>query len=167
MNPRILTAIAAAVAVSFSACERRTVVVDVAPATPIPEPVAKTRTLETSHLGAAVNSYERNPSAENLADVKKAFADLDGEIAELEGLVAKRNGGEREEAAAKLRNLRAYRAAEAARLTVAQAGATVGVPPAGDARSGAQKLEDAAKRTGNTLEDAAKRTGDAIKDTVR
>jgi hypothetical protein len=43
------------------------------------EPVAKTKTLETSRLGAAVDSYEREPSAANHADVKKALADLDGE----------------------------------------------------------------------------------------
>lgn len=163
MKPCFLPAIAAVFAVTLQGCER----VEVVPATPIPEPVAKTRTLETSRLGAAVDSYERNPRGVTLAEVKKALADLDGEIAELEALVAKRSGGERDEAAAKLRNLQAYRAAETARFTVAQAGATVGVPPVGDARSGAQKVEDGAKRVGNTIDDAAKRAGDAIKDAVR
>ena len=167
MNACILPTVATVFMVVFAGCERKTVVVELTPATPVPEPVAKTKTLETARLGAAVNAYERSPSEITLADVKKALADLDGEIAELEGLVAKRSGGERDEAAAKLRNLQAYRAAETARFTAAQAAAPLGVRPAGDARSGAQKLEDSAKRAGNTLEDAAKRTGDAIKDAVR
>lgn len=148
-------------------CERKTVVIELPPATPIPEPVARTKTRETSRLGAAVDAYERQSTAGNLADVKKALADLDGEIAELEGLVAKRSGGEREEAAVKLRNLQAYRAAEITRLNAAQVKAPLTPPPSADGRSGAEKVEDTAKRVGNSIEDAARRTGDAIKDAAR
>ena len=148
-------------------CERKTVVIEVPPATPVAEPVAKTKTLETSRLGAAVDSYEREPTTANHADVKKALADLDGEVAELEALVAKRTGSEREEAAVKLKNLQAYRAAELTRFTAAQAKAPLSGAAPADGRTGAEKVEDTARRVGNTVEDAARKTGDAIKDAVR
>ena len=166
MNRLILSSLAAA-AVTLLGCERKTVVGEIPSTPPLAEPVAKTKTLETSRLGAAVDRYERRPSDENHADVKKALADLDGEIAELEALVAKRTGNSREEAAVKLKNLQTYRAAETARFTAAQAGAPLGTRPAASARTGADKIEDGAKRVGNTIEDAAKKTGDAIKDAVR
>ena len=164
MKP-LLSSIAAIAILSLAGCDRDSVVI--APATPVPEPVAKTKTLETSRLGSAVDAYERNSNAENLADVKKALADLDSEIAELEALVAKRSGSERDEAAAKLHNLQTYRTAETARFTAAQAKAQVGLAPSGDARTGAEKVEDTAKNLGNSIEDAARRTGGAIKDAVK
>ncbi len=167
MKARSLALFAVAGALAIVGCERKTVVVEVAPATPMADPVAKTKTLETSRLGAAVDAYERQPGAENHASVKLALADLEGEIAELEALVAKRTGGEREEAAVKLRNLQTYRAAEIARFTVAQAKAPLAAPASRDGRTGADKVEDTAKRIGNSVEDAARKTGDAIKDAVR
>ena len=167
MNRRIFSSLALAAALALMACERKTVVVEVVPATPVIEPVAKTKTLETSRVGSAVNAYERTPSAENHADVKKAFAELDGEIAELEALVAKRTGGERAEASAKQGHLQSYRTAKTARFTAVRAKSPLGVHPAADARSGAEKVEDGAKRVGSSIEDAAKKTGDAIKDAVR
>ena len=148
-------------------CEKKVVVIEVPPTTPIPEPVAKTKTMETSRLGAAVDAYEQRPEAGNLAGVKKALADLDGEIAELEGLVARRTGDGREEAAVKLRNLQKYRAAEVTRLNAAQVKAPLTAPPPADGRTGAEKMEDSARRVGNSVEDAARKTGDAIKDAVR
>ena len=161
--------VVAAVAITLIGCDRKPDVI-VVESTPAADPVAQTKTLETARLGGAVNAYERTPSAENLADVKEALADLDGEIAELEGHVANRTGSEREEASAKLKNLQAYRTAETTRFAAAQAKAGPGVPPSVpsvDARSAAEKVEDAAKRVGNTIENAAKETGDAIKDAVR
>lgn len=148
-------------------CERKTVVVEVAPPPPVAEPMARTKTMETSRLGAAVESYEREPTSANHAYVKKALADLDGEIAELEALVAKRGGSDREEAAVKMRNLQAYRAGEVARFTAAQAKAPLTVPASRDGRTGADKAEDAARRVGDSIENAARKTGDAIKDAVR
>lgn len=167
MKARSLALFAAASALAIMGCERKAVVVEVAPATPMADPVAKTKTLETSRLGAAVDAYERQPGAESHAAVKLALADLDGEIAELEALVAKRSGGEREEAAVKLKNLQTYRVAEVARFTVAQARAPLAPPASRDGRSGADKVEDAAKRAGDSVGDAARKTGDAIKDAVR
>ncbi len=167
MNPRtfpLLAVVSALVAVA--GCERKTVVV-IEPPKPLAEPVAKTRTLETSRLGSAVDTFDREPNAANHAVAKKALAELDGEIAELEELVAKRSGSSREEAAVKLKNLQAYRAAEVTRFTVAQAKAPLGAQPPVDARSGADKVEDTAKRVGNSIEDAAQKAGDAIKNAVR
>jgi hypothetical protein len=167
MNARSLALFAVAGALAIMGCERKTVLVEVAPATPMADPVAKTKTLETSRLGAAVDAFERQPGAENHAAVKLALADLDGEIAELEALVAKRTGGEREEAAVKLGNLQTYRAAEMLRFTVAQGKAPLAAPASRDGRTGADKMEDAAKRVGDSVGDAARKTGDAIKDAVR
>ena len=163
MKARSLALFSAAGALAIAGCERKTVVVEV----PTADPVARTKTLETSRLGAAVDAFERQPGAENHASVKLALAEIDGEIAELEALVAKRTGGEREEAAAKLRNLQTYHAAEMARFTVARAKAPLAAPASRDGRTGAEKVEDTAKRVGDSVEDAARKTGDAIKDAVK
>lgn len=169
MNKITLSTLTFSTALAVLACERKTIVVEIPAPTPTPilEPVAKTKTLETSRLGTAVDTYLRTPSAENSADVKKAVADLDGEIAELETHVANGTGGERGEAAAKLKNLRAFRTAEVARFTAGQVVTPLTPPVSGDARTGAEKVEDAAKRTGKTIENAAEKVGDAIKDVVR
>jgi hypothetical protein len=148
-------------------CERKTVIVETAPPTPLAEPVARTKTLETTRLGAAVDLFASEPTAEHQTDVKKALAELDGEIAELEALVAKRTGAEREEAAVKLRNLQTYRTAEVARFTAAQAKPGLVAPDANLGRTGAEKVEDSAKKVGESIEDAARKTGDTIKDAVR
>jgi hypothetical protein len=123
--------------------------------------------LETSQLGMAMDAYERTPTEEHRADVRKAFAELDGEIAELETLVAQRTGNSRDEAATKLRNLQTYRTGETARFTAAQAAAMAKVRTEGNAGTGAEKVEDGAKRVGRTIEDAAKRAGEAVKDLGR
>ncbi len=168
-----LPLLVAVACLATAACERKTVVITVPQPTPVAEPtalaepVAKTKTLETFRLGSAVDSYEREPTAEHHATVKKALAALDGEIAELEALVAKRTGEGRQEAAAKLQNLQTYRTAEMARFTAAQGKAPLVESSSPDARTGADKVGDAAKRTGRSIEDAARRTGDAIKDAVR
>ena len=152
---------------STQGCERKTVIVETVPATPLAEPIARTKTLETSRLADAVNAYHSEPTSENHARVKKAVAELDGEIAELEELVAKRTGSSREEAAVKLRNLQAFRTAEVARFTASQVGAPLAAPAAPDARTGAEKLEDGVDRAGRTIEKGARKAGDAIKDAVR
>lgn len=167
MRARRLAGFAIAGFLASMGCERKTGVVEVAPTAPVADPVARTKTLETSRLGAALDAYERKPNAENHASVKLALADLDGEIAELEALVAKRTGGERDEAAVKLKNLQAYRSAAMARLTAAKAGTPLAIPVPVNGRTGAEKVEDTAKGVGNSIEDAARKTGDAIKDAVR
>lgn len=132
--------------------------------------------METSRLGDALDAYQRSPSAENQAAVRKAMADLDGEIAELQTYIANHEGSARDVAASKLQNLQSYRNGQAVRFAMVQGQAAVaGGGPAADARSAAdkmegsiekagQKVEDAAQKAGEHVEDAAKQAGDAIKD---
>jgi hypothetical protein len=153
---QILLTFAATSLLAMTACEKRTVVVVEKPPG---EPIAQTKTLETSGLKASIDAYEQAPTAERAADVRKAFAELDGEIAELQG------GSEQAEAAQKLANLSAYRAAEAKRFEQAGGSRPTGIVV--DPRPGVEKVEDAARKTGEALKDAAKETRDAIKDAVR
>lgn len=133
-------------------------------ATPIPEPVAKTNTLETRRLGGAIDAYEQMPNAVTSSAVKKTMADLDGEIAELEARAAKTSGSEKDEAEMKRRNLTEYRDTQKARFELLQVKGSVGVArePATDARSAEQKARDAAKDVGDKVEAGAKRAGDTL-----
>jgi hypothetical protein len=167
MKLHLLSLLAVGSLLGFTACDRQVVVVEKAPATPLPEPVAQTKTLETARLGGAVDAYEREPSAANGAAVKTALAKLDGEIAELEEYVTKHDGDARAKAEAKLKNLQSYRAAETLRFTAARAKGAVRDREPGDARSGADKVEDSARKVGDSIGNAARKTGDAIKDAVR
>ena len=83
-------------------------------------PVTKTRTLETSALGASIDAFIVTPTHTNRASVKQAFARLDSEIAELNERADKTDGRDRAEATAKLINLQSYRTAEMLRFTRAQ-----------------------------------------------
>ncbi len=67
----------------------------------------------------------------------------------------------------KLGNLQAYLATEMARFTVAQAKAPLAALASRDRRTGADKVEDTAKRICDSVEDAARKTRDAIKDVIR
>lgn len=166
MHLRFLT-VTLACAIAFPACDHGPTTLTSESSTPIPDPVARTKTAETSRLGEAIDRYEKEPTAGNNAAVKKALAELDGEIAELEERVAKKAGAERDEAAVKSKNLQNYRVAETLRFTQAQAMAGVGAAPQPDARTGAEKLKDSARKAGDAIKDAAKKTGDAIKDGAR
>lgn len=84
MHPHFLFTNVVALAFTLAGCDRKLTTVIVEPGTPIPEPVAKTRTAETSRLGDTIDRYEKEPTAANNAAVRKALADLDGEIAELD-----------------------------------------------------------------------------------
>jgi hypothetical protein len=146
---------------ALAACDRNSSTL--APAgTPIPEPVAKTKTLETSRLADEIDRYDREPTAENAASVKKALASIDGEIAELQGSVA-RGGDGQAEAAAKVRNLESYRETQAARFAAMQAksGAHT-TSPAPDGRSGSDKAEAAAREAGVKIEEGARKAGNAV-----
>lgn len=74
-----------------------------------PAPSEKMHTLETANGEAAVDSYQQNPTAQNKADVDAALSELDGEIHELEGRVASKQGVEKAEAEAKLDLLKRQR----------------------------------------------------------
>jgi len=105
MIRHLVPALALSILFSGASCERKVVVVEVPAATPIPEPVSRTKTLETGRLGSAIDEYERQPTAVHSAEVDKAFADLDGELAELREYIAKHDGEEQAKAAAKLANM--------------------------------------------------------------
>lgn len=153
---------------TFAACERKTVVVIEQPATPAPEPIARTTTAETIRLATAVDAFEREATSANAAAVNTALAKLDGEIAELQQRVATGNGHAREEAAAKLRNLQEYRAAELARFAAAQLRTNAGAEKVENpARGTGDKLENEARKAGDAVEDAARKTGNALEDLVR
>lgn len=153
---------------ALSACERPASTVDTATPPLVAEtaPTPRTKTFETSRVGSAIDLYDREPTPVNHAAVKKAFSELDVEIAELQERTVKTTGTDRDEAAAKLANLQRYRSEETVRFAKAEAAHAVGVTPTVDDRSGAQKVEDGAKRVGESIEDAAKKTGEAIKDAV-
>ncbi len=168
-----------ATALVLTACDRASTPADSSSSSPMPlsQPVPITKTFETSRLGKAIDTYEAEPTAVNSAAVDKAFADLNVEVAELQERVTKTTGTDRDEAAAKAKNLMNYRDAETLRFAKAKAAAAGDGRSPVDSRSGAQKIEDgaknaadkvedAAKDTGDTLEHAAKKTGDAIKDAV-
>ncbi|MDQ3624550.1 MAG: hypothetical protein M3463_19045 [Verrucomicrobiota bacterium] len=171
---------ALAAAFGVSACDRDTTVsTSPGPAETAP-PVARTKTLETGKLAATINAFERAPTAENSAEAKKAFADLESEIAELGVDVAKSSGGPREEAAAKLRNLETYRDAEKLRFAKAQAVAGVSdladrpaeTPPEGNtvgdsARRAGETIEEAAKKAGSVIKEGADKVGEAVKEATR
>lgn len=136
-------------------------------ATPIAVPVAKTKTLETLELALVVKDYERDRTPVNAARVKKAIAELQGEIAELDQRAAEVTGTDHDEAVAKRKNLNEYLSAQTLRFKAAEAGAAIGTAPAVDSRTGAEKVEDSAKRVGVEIKDAAEKTADAIKDAVK
>jgi len=178
-NTRFILTASFACALTFTACERKITAEEPTPsANPVTqsaEPIANTSTFETARLGAAIDKFEKAPTMENQSSVKLAFAELNGEIAELDDRVVKTSGTARAEAAAKSVNLQKYRDAEMIRFTKAQAFTTPDVNPPADSRSGSQKIKDTAakveeniedgtKKVGRTIEKGAKNTGDAIKD---
>ena len=116
---------------------------DSPPVAPSAEPVAKTTTLETERLGAAIDTFEDTPTVENQSSVRLAFAKLDGEVAELDDRVVRTDGSDRAEASAKSVNLQRYRDAEMVRFTRAQEGAYLDKSLPADSRSAAQKVRDA------------------------
>lgn len=148
-------------------CEKNTVTI----ATPSPTPVileiaprTATNTLETKRLGLAIDQFVSAPSAVNSADVKKAFAEMDVEIAELESRVAQTTGQDRAEAQAKLTNMQTYRAAETARYAAASLAVPMVSPVHVDTRTGAEKVEDSLRNAGDSIEKGADNVGDKIKD---
>lgn len=121
-----------------------------------------TATAETSKLGAAVDAYNKAPTAARAADVDRAFAELNQEIAELEQRVTKTTGDERVKASEKAGNLRAYRDKEHLRYLEAQSKAAV-KPAAEDA---GDRMKEAARQTGEGIKDAAEAVKDGVKNTV-
>ncbi len=144
---KTLTILFSAVAVSvlFVACEDKTPQVS-------EKPTAETANVETTRLGSAIDTYIRTPNNSQSASVDEAFAELDGEIAELDRQVAGASGEQRSEAKAKADNLREYRDKERVRYTEAQA------------RARAQAVKEETAKLGDRVEEGAKRAGEGVKD---
>lgn len=123
-------------------------------AEPVTEERERLRTFETSGVVNAINEFRAEPTAENKADVDKAFAELDKEIAELQRESATFTGDEKAEADRKLAELQTFRTEQTARYTGERA--ERGADAAGEA------LKDAARDAGRAIEN----TGEAIKKAV-
>jgi hypothetical protein len=169
MHPRIALALAA---LALAACGRQPpVIVETAPPTPLP--VARTQTLETHALKKEIDAFAERPSLAQSARVDQAFAEIDGEIAELAEHAAKRSSEDRAEAARKLADLRAYRTSEHVRFLRLQAKAELqekrgaveppAVPPSPSTEKLGDKIDDAARNTDDALRDAA----DALRENTR
>ena len=154
-----------------AACNRQpTVIIETAPPAPTPLPVARTKTFETHALGREIDTFEHSPSTVQAARVQKAFAEIDGEIAELVEHVARKTGTERAEAARKLADLRAYREAEQVRFTRLE----VKVPlrteePATPLRSGgiAEKIGEKIDRAAGKVEEKLRDAADTVREKSR
>lgn len=179
MKPRSLFLVASA-ALLVAGCDRRpTVVIEPSPPPPPPivpaipsTPVARTETFETHALRREIDLFELGPSTVQSARVKKAFAEIDGEIAELIEHVAKKTGDQQAKAARKLADLRAYRDAEQVRFLRLEALAPLkgredaDRPPVrreGTAERIGEKIDDTARKVENKLRDAA----ETIRDKTR
>lgn len=132
----------------FAACEKKPQVVE--------KPTPSLTNIETTRLGVAIDAYVANPSETQSASVDKAFAELDGEIAELDLRVTKTTGAEREEAQTKAAQLHTYRDKEMARFTEAKARAKT--------NAAAKDTETKVEKAGDAIKDGAKEVGDAVKD---
>lgn len=149
--------LAGALALATVACEKKPEVVE--------KPVPATSNLETSTLGTAIDGYVANSTSGQAALVDKAFAELDGEIAELDRRVADVTGAERTEAQAKADNLRSFRDKERLRYTEAQARAKTNEVKA-DTRDAGDRVEETARDAGEKVKDAAEAVKDSVENTV-
>lgn len=119
-----------------------------------PVPQSHTATFETETLAREIDAYKTNPTAQQKAKVDRAFAELDGEIHELEARLQSTTGAERAETDRKLAGLKSYRNAQRARYAGDRA-ETLG-------EKASEGIKDAVRET----REAIKETGDAVKDAV-
>jgi hypothetical protein len=118
------------------------------------EPVSATKTFETATLDRAIEAYRATPTEQTKASVEKAFAELDGEIAELKQKAASQSGNQKIETEKKLADLQSYREKQRANY--------VGEKAEAAAESAGDTVEDAAKDVGRAIE----KTGEAIREAV-
>lgn len=136
-------------------CERKpTVVVEA----PLPNPPAARRVsldnFDAHDLRKEINLFAERPTDVQAARVQKAFAEVDGEIAETMERAAKRSGEDRANANVKLADLRAFREAEHSRFNRVQASTPVIAEP----------RESVGERVGEKVDDAARGVGRALQD---
>jgi len=149
-------AVLAGAVLLFTSCERKSeIVVKTKVEEPVKaEPVRATSTFETAGLERAIEAYRTNPTEQNKAAVDKAFAELDGEIAELKQKAATATGDEKIETERKLADLQGYRDKQRANY--------VGEKAEDAATSAGEAIKDATENVGRAIE----KTGEAIKEAV-
>ena len=142
MNLRTLSILAAAAAIGMSGCRRpATATGDGTPA-PGAGAGAEATPLAAPRLRAAVDAYKQVQNPENDAAVRQGIAEVNTEIANLEDLVAKRHGRDRQKVASKLRHLEAYLSEETTRFAEIQAAPALKAPSPGKEALGAGKAGD-------------------------
>jgi hypothetical protein len=152
----------AAVVLVAAGCRRQPVVVVEIPPTPMP--VAELETRETRALGREIDTFDHSPSVAQHARVKQAFAEIDGEIAELVEHVATKDGAERAEAARKLADLRTYRNAEQVRFFRLEGRIQLEERRAALNSSPTPRVDGTAERLGEKIDDAARKVEDGVRD---
>ena len=131
----------------------------------IEKPTPQTTNLETNRLGTTIDAYVQAPNLERAAEVDRAFAELNGEIAELDQRAANSNGDVRATAVSKAADLRSYRDKEHIRYLEAQVRAK-----SDEAKQSSsdmtEKLKDAAQKTGEGVRDAAEAVKEGVEKSV-
>jgi len=170
-STRFILAAAILGELTFSACGRKSPVVDAT--MPVPPPTrsagaaTETTTIETIGLRAAMETFEKNPTAENQSSVNLIFTKLDGEILELQNREIKTHGAERAEASEKVKNLLRYRGDEMIRFEKIKDTVAMNAAPSMDSRSGAQKVGDTVAMAGEKVADGTRTVGKSIRTTAR
>jgi len=128
MNLRTLSTLAAAAAIGISGCRRSPTASGEGTPAPGANPGAEATPLAAPRLRAAVDAYKQVQNPENDAAVRQGIAEVNTEIANLEDLVAKRHGRDRQKVASKLRHLEAYLSEETTRFAEIQAAPALKAP---------------------------------------
>ena len=170
MNIRALSSIAA-VSLLVTACDRQPAAIrETTPRPYVPNSLANIGKLENGALRTEIAAFERSSSAVNAARVKKVFADIELEFAELNELLATKIADERAESADKLAELRAQLDAAQSRFQRLEALASPKPSEISDQQSRkgtaekiGEKVDEAARKVGNKLRDA----GEAVRDQTR
>jgi hypothetical protein len=138
----------------LTSCERKSeIVVETRVEEPVKaEPVRATSTFEAAGLDRSIETYRTNPTEQNKAAVDKAFAELEGEIAELKEKAATATGNEKIETERKIADLQVYRDKQRANY--------VGEKAEDAAASAGEAIRDATENVGRAIE----KTGEAIKE---
>ncbi|MEO6786408.1 MAG: hypothetical protein ABI318_09775 [Chthoniobacteraceae bacterium] len=170
MNRRALCSIATA-SLLVAGCDRQpATVMETAPRPYAPTSLAQIEKLETGTLLAEIDAFERSPSAVHGARVRKTFAEIDLEFAELNALLATKGADVRADSAGKLAELRAQQHAAQLRFQRLEVLASPKASEVSDQQAGkgtaekiGEKVDEAVQKVGNKLRDA----GEVIRDQTR
>ena len=155
MNNRLPCALAT-ISLLFAACDRQpAVVMETTPRPYAPTSLARIETLENQALRTEIYNFEHSPSAARVARVKKVFAEIELEFAELNELLAAKSADERAKAAGKLADLHACEAAAKARFLHLEAQASEA--------SLLQASKGSAERIGEKLDGAVRKIHEKVR----